>query len=81
MTFCTFLEHLEKAKLLRFVRVTKNLFCSIQSVSAQRWRNHFESEEGPKSIQFFHLQRITRSYKLTAIFVVLALATANAACR
>ena len=36
---------------------------------------------GPKSIQFFHLQRTTRSYKLTAIFVVLALATANAACR
>ena len=36
---------------------------------------------GPKSIQFFHLQCITRSYKLTVIFVVLALATANTACR
>ena len=37
---------------------------------------------GPKVYPvFFYLQRITRSYKLTAIFVVLALATANAACR
>ena len=38
---------------------------------------------GPKSIQFFHLQRITRSYELTVIFVVLALArpTADTACR
>ena len=31
MTFWTFLEQLEKAKLLRFGRVSKNLFCSIQS--------------------------------------------------
>ena len=36
---------------------------------------------GPKSIQFFHPQRITRSYKLTVIFVVLALATADTTSR
>ena len=31
MTFCTFLKQLEKAKLLRFGRVWRNLFCSIKS--------------------------------------------------
>ena len=34
MTVWTFLEQLEKAKLLRFGRASKNLFFSVQSASA-----------------------------------------------
>ena len=31
MIFCTFLEQLEKAKFQRFGRLSKNLFCPVQS--------------------------------------------------
>ena len=34
MTFSTFLKQLEKARLLRYGRVLKILFCSVQSAPA-----------------------------------------------
>ena len=37
ITYCMFLEQMEKAKLLRFGRVCKNLFCSVQSATHKFW--------------------------------------------